>query len=376
VSTSGTAFVDHFPRGPVLEPTRVTSFAEFARVFGPVHSQSNASYAVRQFFLNGGSVAWVVRVELAEDALPGADGTGGDPTAVRAAVVSGLNVLTAPSPGDVNLLCLPVASTLGEQQGELLRAAVIWCEEQGVILLVDPPLGPAGASAAAVTSWCAGEDGPPASNHAAFYWPRLVVPDPTVPGTNREIGPSGSVAGIMARLDSSRGVWKAPAGNEATIRGAELAVVVDESDEAQLSLAGVNALRALPSGDALVWGARTLGGAGTGEWRYLSVRRTALFLEQSLVAGLQGVVFEPNDEPLWSQIRLTVGSFLSDLFRQQAFQGNSPDDACYVRCGRDTMSQDEIDRGVVNVVVGFAPVRPAEFVVLRIRLVAGEPPPD
>jgi phage tail sheath protein FI len=200
------------------------------------------------------------------------------------------------------------------------------------------------------------------------------MPDPLAPGLTRNIEPSGVVAGIMARTDATRGVWKAPAGIDAVVGGVTLAVPVTEADSGALNPLGINAFRSLPVIGNVVWGARTLFGADTraSEWKYVSVRRTALYLEQSLDAGLKWVVFEPNDEPLWSQIRLNVGAFMQDLFRKGAFQGTTPREAYFVRCDKTTTTQPDIDRGVVNILVGFAPLKPAEFVVIQIQQLAGQ----
>jgi phage tail sheath protein FI len=137
---------------------------------------------------------------------------------------------------------------------------------------------------------------------------------------------------------------------------------------------GINALRTLPVIGNVAWGARTLVGADqrASEWKYVPIRRMALYIENSLVDGLNWVVFEPNDEPLWAQIRLNVGSFMQNLFRQGAFQGSTPRDAYLVKCDSTTTTQGDINRGVVNILVGFAPLRPAEFVVIRIQQLAGQ----
>jgi phage tail sheath protein FI len=200
------------------------------------------------------------------------------------------------------------------------------------------------------------------------------MPDPLAPGLMRNIGPSGVVAGIMARTDATRGVWKAPAGIDAAIGGVTLAVPVTEADSGALNPLGINAFRSMPVIGNVVWGARTLVGADTraSEWKYVPVRRTALYLEQSLNAGLKWVVFEPNDEPLWSQVRLNVGAFMQDLFRKGAFAGTTPREAYFVRCDRTTTTQADVDRGVVNILVGFAPLKPAEFVVIQIQQLAGQ----
>jgi len=183
------------------------------------------------------------------------------------------------------------------------------------------------------------------------------------------------VAGVLARTDVQRGVWKAPAGQDATTRGARaLTVQLTDGEQGRLNPLGINCLRTLPLLGSVVWGARTLRGADrlASEWKYVSVRRLALFLEESLFRGLRWVVFEPNDEPLWAQIRLNVGAFLHNLFRQGAFQGTSPREAYFVKCDAETTTQNDRDRGIVNVVVGFAPLKPAEFVILKIQQIAGQ----
>jgi phage tail sheath protein FI len=179
----------------------------------------------------------------------------------------------------------------------------------------------------------------------------------------------------MARTDATRGVWKAPAGLEATLSGVpQLDVALTDGDIGQLNPLGANCLRAVPGAGRVVWGARTMQGADrlASEWKYIPVRRTALFLEESLYRGTQWVVFEPNDEPLWAQIRLNVGTFMNNLFRQGAFQGSEPRSAYQVKCDSETTTQYDIDRGVVNIFVGFAPLKPAEFVIVQIAQLAGQ----
>ena len=176
------------------------------------------------------------------------------------------------------------------------------------------------------------------------------------------------VAGLYARTDARRGVWKAPAGIEATLTGVQaLDYVLSDPENGVLNPLGLNALRSFPVFGSVAWGARTLRGADalTDEWKYVPVRRIALFIEESLYRGTQFVVFEPNDEPLWAQIRLSIGSFMNNLFRQGAFQGKTPQEAYLVRCDSTTTTQADIDLGIVNIIVGFAPLKPAEFVIIQ-----------
>jgi uncharacterized protein len=191
----------------------------------------------------------------------------------------------------------------------------------------------------------------------------------------RDFAPSGAIAGVIARTDLQRGVWKAPAGLEATINGVMgLGVKLTDAENGELNPLGVNCLRTMPAAGTVIWGARTMVGDDrlASQWKYLPVRRLALFIEESLYRGTQWAVFEPNDEPLWSQLRLNLGVFMHDLFRQGAFQGQSPKEAYFVQCDSTTTTQSDIDRGIVNVVVGFAPLKPAEFVVLYIQQIAGQ----
>jgi len=208
------------------------------------------------------------------------------------------------------------------------------------------------------------------SANAALYFPRIRVPDPLKENRLETFAPSGAVAGVIARTDAQRGVWKAPAGQEATLNGVpELSVRLTDGQHGQLNPIGVNCLRTFPIAGRVVWGARTLRGADelADQWAYLPVRRTALFIQESLFRGTQWVVFEPNDEPLWSQIRLNVGAFMNGLFRRGAFQGTTPAQAYFVKCDREANPQEDIDRGIVNIIVGFAPLKPAEFVFISIQ---------
>jgi phage tail sheath protein FI len=214
-----------------------------------------------------------------------------------------------------------------------------------------------------------------ADKNAALFFPRLRQPNPLRDGQLEEFAPSGAVAGVMARTDSERGVWKAPAGLEATLRGVPaLSVALTDAENGELNPLGINCLRTLPAAGRVVWGARTTRGDDrlADEWKYVPVRRTALFIEETLYRALHWVVFEPNDEPLWAQIRLNVGAFMHGLFRQGAFQGTTPRDAYLVKCDRETTIQTDIDQGVVNIVVGFAPLKPAEFVIIRLQQLAGQ----
>ena len=498
VSTSATAFIDSFARGPLDTAVLVTSFADFERQFGGLSATSEGSYAVSQFFLNGGSTAWIVRVagvpavadppvppagpasvqlapagtsltaraaspgtwgnavrvaptatgsattfnllvqeisttagvasvvasesflnlsmvptdpqfapavvnassqlvQLAADgtAMPttvpvdsrgsvangdwkplanGADGAMADATALIGdeATAKGLYALSRIAPAVFNLMCLPRAAALdGGSFTSVVAAAQAFCTAHRAFLLVDPPTAGV-ATEAALVAWINGAN--IRNANAALYVPPLSIPDPLNGFRPRTVGPSGTVAGIYARTDATRGVWKAPAGVDATLNGATPVLNLTDGENGALNPLGVNVLRTFPIYGGVVWGARTLVGADqmASQWKYVPVRRLALYIEESLFQGLRWVVFEPNDEPLWTQIRLNVDDFMNGLFRQGAFQGASAKDAYLVKCDATTTTQGDIDRGIVNILVGFAPLKPAEFVVLKIQQLAGQ----
>jgi phage tail sheath protein FI len=199
--------------------------------------------------------------------------------------------------------------------------------------------------------------------------------DPKLDGQLDTFVPSGMVAGVMARTDAQRGVWKAPAGVDAGVAGIQgLSINLTDLENGTLNPLGINSLRSFPVYGRVVWGARTMRGADqlADEYKYLPVRRLALYIEESLYRGTQWVVFEPNDEPLWAQIRLNVGAFMQNLFRQGAFQGTTPREAYFVKCDKETTTQNDINLGIVNILVGFAPLKPAEFVVIKLQQMAGQ----
>jgi phage tail sheath protein FI len=212
------------------------------------------------------------------------------------------------------------------------------------------------------------------SVNSAFYFPWVNVFDP-VQKVTRPFPPSGFVAGLYAATDASRGVWKAPAGIDASLTGeAGLTVSLTDQQNGTLNIQAINCLRNFRVYGDVVWGARTLRGNNQvgSEWKYVPIRRLALYLEQSLYEGTQWVVFEPNDEPLWSQIRLNVGAFMQGLFLQGAFAGTTPDKAYFVKCDAENNPPPSVAQGIVNILVGFAPLFPAEFVVIQITQLAGQ----
>lgn len=252
--------------------------------------------------------------------------------------------------------------------------ASVFAQQRRAFLLIDPPeawdevadviSGPVGINTLRVGV---------VKDHAAVFWPRIEIP---INGTGvKELDPSGTVAGIMARTDGNRGVWKAPAGLEADLRGITgVDVALSDADNGQLNPQAVNALRVFAAG-IVVWGSRTMDGfdnSGNLDFKFVPVRRFTLFLSESIRRGIQFAVFEPNAEPLWAQLRLAITSFMNNLFRQGAFAGETAREAFFVKVDSETTTQDDINRGVVNVLVGFAPLKPAEFIIVRIQQLAGQ----
>lgn len=481
VATSITAFIGSARRGPSNDPQTLTSLSDFERIFGGLSAKSPMSYAVQQFYLNGGSMAIIVRVHkgavaaklplgqsasaltleavnegawgndlsaivtkldaktfnltvtynpnnlspdismtetylnLSVDAtnpryvpevlatsslvrVSGAvpdtapdsgtytatadSGQDGDDIDDNAIVGPGLQAnkqgLWALSKVDLfNLLYIPPLAFKADGSvtdvgiATTITEALDFCEKRRAFLLVDPPSTWTSVSLAVqgITNDI------PKSSYGTIYFPYILGPDPLSQNRQTDFAPGGTVAGIFARTDAQRGVWKAPAGTEASLLGAsQLALIMNDLENGELNQLGVNCLRSFPVTGRVVWGARTLKGADqlADEYKYIPVRRTALFIEESLYRGLQWVIFEPNDEPLWAQIRLNVGAFMQNLFRQGAFQGQSPSEAYFVKCSKETTTQNDINLGIVNVIVGFAPLKPAEFVMVKIQQMAGQ----
>ena len=467
VATSIALFIGWAGRGPIDGAVRLTSFSDYERQYGGLDTRSLLGYAVQQFYNNGGSDAYVLRIPpgdevaaasaigtlainasspgawahdyrvqltaRADDATrfrvdvlfhPSKDAvvesfqnlsmTPGDPRFVETVInrVSAFITVSAGStatPGDAtvdldattagldgtvrdasdaafrtallarfglgtitdridlfNMVCVPglvESTTIGTLQQH--------CHERRAFLIVDGPENLTVSGAPAALTGLTGAD----ALNSAFFFPWVRSPDPLQQGALRNFPPCGFVAGVFARTDSSRGVWKAPAGSEASITGAAgLATTMSDAENGQLNPRGINCLRALPVYGTVVWGARTLFGDNdrASEWKYVPVRRMALFLEETLYRSTQWVVFEPNDEPLWAQIRLNIGAFMQNLFRQGAFQGKSPREAYFVKCDSSTTTQTDINMGIVNIVVGFAPLKPAEFVVVKLQQIAGD----
>ena len=356
VQTSTAAFIGSGGDGPCDQPIHVHALADFERAFGQVAETDPLRLAVQLFFANGGRDAIVVLA------------SGKDPS--EPAAVRGLRALDSER---FDLLCLPglvgdASPTELTTIAAALEAASRYCAGRGAILLIDPlpdwqsvedvVSGP--SSIGAITASVEG-------GSAVAFFPNLLVATRDGPAM---CAPAGAIAGVIARTDRTRGVWKAPAGLEAAITGTVgLVTAMSTAGASALADVGVNTNRQFPGTGIVPWGARLLSSATRGdpEWQYVNVRRALIFLERSIDEGLGWAIFEPNDEPLWGSVRQSIDCFLLALFRQGAFAGRTPDEAYFVRCGPDTKTHDDIDNGVLNVVVGFAPLRPAEFVTFRIQ---------
>jgi hypothetical protein len=500
VATSIAAFIGWAPQGPVLKATLVQSWSDYQAIYGGLSNpNSYLAYAVNQFFMNGGTQAYIVRLaanantdaatHVATTAMntistlklwaanPGVWGNNIKVTVTPSTIdatkfsllvqmvngsqtttlesYAGLSVVTTDSQyvvtvidsdsnyitfedpannppvppttaptmpsaasallgagtsavdGDVldptastdkftstlaptssttpfkgynlldsveifNLLCVP-----GMTDAPTAEALMTYCNTRRAFYIVDPPQtetpsalagsGPVGNGSTAFSSQYL--------DHAAYYFPWVLAPDPLTGNRPRLFPPSGFVAGIYASTDASRGVWKAPAGIGAALSGVlGLQYALTDGQNGSLNPMAINCLRQFNVYGDVVWGSRTLAGndqAGS-QWKYVPIRRLALFLESSLYYGTQWVVFEPNDETLWGQIRLNVGAFMQGLFQQGAFAGTSPQKAYFVKCDGENNPASSVALGVVNILVGFAPLYPAEFVVIQIQQIAGQ----
>jgi phage tail sheath protein FI len=378
-SASGTAYV-------VVESG--TASGDVLALSGAIATKlgfAAATENVQQYALGGGA--------FAAQALPGAnqqtgsDGTW-DPTkppaqwATTAGIALGLIGDPVAKSGvyallDVdlfNILCIPATINLGDTDvAAVATAATALCQTRRAMYLLDVP-GDVPDTVPKITTWLDNNAGLRSPN-AALYFPRTDIPDPLNQLRLRKVSPSGTIAGLWARTDGTRGVWKAPAGTAATLTGVpQLEYKLTDPENGVLNPLAINCLRTFPIYGPVCWGARTLNGADqmADQWKYIPIRRLALYIEESLYRGTQWVVFEPNDTPLWSQIRLNVGTFMQTLFRQGAFQGSTPTQAYFVLCDATTNPQASINQGIVNIVVGFAPLVPAEFVVISIQQMAGQ----
>jgi phage tail sheath protein FI len=324
---------------------------------------------IQQYALGGGSAGTQIGAdggaaqEGNDGTLPGADEL--------------IAALAAFDPVDlINILCIPDTDQLTDDDAfDVASQATAYAQSRRAFYILDYPNADSTRDEVPeIEGWLDSNANLRSANNAA-YFPRPRIPDSLNENRLRAVPASGTIAGLYARIDGERGVWKAPAGLEAGLRGVRaLELKMTDDQNGVLNPLGINALRTFRTAGTVCWGARTLEGADllASEWKYVPVRRLALFLEESLFRGTQFAVFEPNDEPLWAQIRLNIGAFMQNLFRQGAFQGKTPREAYLVKCDSETTTQNDINLGIVNIVVGFAPLKPAEFVIIKIQQLAGQ----
>jgi phage tail sheath protein FI len=369
VPTSLCAFLGRASIGPLDAPSTISSFVDFQNLYGPLDTAFPMSYAVYDFFNNGGNTAIIVRLSHP---------TPGDPNAPLAVSdylgdqSTHTGIYQLETVALFNILCIPPDTISGDTDPSVYAAAATYCLQRQAMLLVDPP-----------AKWAAefkqGKSISPsdipiptaAASNTAVYFPRVIGVDPATNQPTTRV-PCGAVAGIWAQTDLDVGVFKAPAGITAELRGiSDLELHLTDAQNGLLSAADINCLRLFPTYGIVAWGARTLE-TNDSDWVYISVRRLALYIETSLKAGLQWAVFEPNDETLWAQLRFTVTSFMNSLWQQGALVGSTASSSYQVRCDASTTTAPDIDAGIVNIVILFAPVRPAEFIVLQIAQRAGQ----
>jgi hypothetical protein len=363
-----TAFAGVAASGPIDTPTSIRSFADFARAFGGLAAASTLSYAVLQFFANGGREAIVVRVDPGRRALTDAD--------LAPLVPDGRGLHALAGGPAFDLLCVPPPTRTGHLGPDAIATASQLAEARLAMLVLDAPAswrapGDAATGPDALASLVSGAR----RANVAVYAPRLRLADPLAGNGVADFPPAAAVAGRIARTDLEHGVWTSPAGTEATIAGARGVTAALSSDQiGSLADLGVNVLREVAGHGTVIWGARTLDGAAgsPSDWRFVAVRRLALLLSASIEAGLAWTTFEPNAEPLWVRVRAAVEDLLLRLYVAGAFPARKPDEAYFVRCDRSTTTQADLDAGRLNVLVGFAPLKPAEFVILRFALQAGQ----
>lgn len=345
---------DGFDNDSLLnEPVLVTSWGQFVRNYGR-YEKNQAPHlppAVQGFFANGGSRCFVVRVKAEADDgdYVGTDNGRG--------VMTGLQALKKID--DINIVCVP-----GITAKTVQLAMISHCESmQDRVCILDPEKD---ADMNAIQRQRA--DVVSAKGFAALYYPPIKVPVETMKDDHVElvhalISPSGHVAGIYARSDTERGVHKAP--SNATIQDAlELEVRITQEEQDILNPKGINCIRAFPGRGIRVWGARTT--SLDPLWKYVNVRRFLLYLEESIDKGTRWAVFETNNDTLWARVAARINEFLTRLWRDGALTGTKPEEAFFVKCGRTTMTQEDIDNGRLICLIGVAPMKPAEFVIFRI----------
>jgi hypothetical protein len=366
VATSKTAFIGWAPQGPTSQAQQILSWSEYNAQFGGFDSGSPLSYAVSHFFMNGGQQAYIIRLVSSENSgTPLIPNTTGFETALGEPGTPSTGALGLLDEVDLfNLLCIP-----GETNAPTLSVMEKYCGTRRAFLIAD--------SDPTITDYNRlVSSGPGFSGaNAAFYFPSLSAPDPISQNALKIFPPCGFVAGLYAAIDAAHGVWMAPAGIGTALAGVSgTTVPLDDQQTGVLNAVAVNCIRTFPVHGTVLWGARTVDGNDDlgSQWKYVATRRLALFLEESLVRGLKWVVFEPNGEPLWAQIRMNVGAFLETMYCQGAFQGTAPDQAYFVKCDSETTTSIDQANGIVNIIVGFASLKPAEFVIIQIQQIAGQ----
>jgi phage tail-like protein len=365
VPTSMAAFVGATRAGPVAAPLIVHSFAEFEAQFGALAVEMPLGYAVQQYFVNGGRDALIARIVPSGPTLTDADLS----SPALEAQKRGLWLLDHAE--HFNILCIPPLSRTTDVGRATWDAAVAYAARRRAMVIVDPPAAWTAAPTMSEVTALLGR-----SPNAALYYPRLEAADPLRGNQVASFAPCGAVAGIYARTDASRGVWKAPAGAQANVLGVQgLSGALLDAQLSALNAMGVNGLRALPGGAIVLWGARTLAEDDVADpFKFVPLRRLDLFIESSITRGLQWATFEPNGPSLWERIRTSVEDFLLGLFRQGALQGDKPQAAFFVRCDASTMTQQDIDQGILILVIGVALLKPAEFVIIGIGSRAQDQP--
>jgi hypothetical protein len=376
-ATSTAAFVGRAPSGPVGEPVTIFSWSDYWGLFGGLSADSAISYQVAGFFQNGGRAAVILRLSAGTGSSDGGSlpldeaAYLGDPDEG-----TGIHAL---APADFNILCIPPDIEGGDTPAAVYRAAAALCVARSAMLIIDPPAAwqeryDAGEIGAIGLDGL-GAFGEEEARNCAIYFPRLLVADPLQGGAVRTFPNSGYVAGVWARTDVERGVWKAPAGQEAVIGGITgLAAEIGNEANALLNARGVNCLRVIGFEEPVIWGARTLRGddALGDDYKYVPVRRLRFFLAESLARGIQWAAFRANDETLWSDLREQVTAFLDELWRAGALMGATSREAYFVQCDATTHSAEDMAAGRAKLLVGFAPLKPNEFQTLTIEHQTGQ----
>lgn len=350
VSTSTAAFIGETEKGPLDQARLVTSYSQFETQYGRPLTGYYLALSVQLFFANGGTRLYIARVNNKAKSLS-------DETHYQQA----FDLLNDVE--DMSLIAIPGVGTTS-----MIEFATNYCRKrEDCFFIADLPqttdtVTDAQQAIKAIRN---------KSSYAALYFPWLQLKDAKTHSLV-PVPPSGAVAGVYARIDSTRGVWKAPAGTQATVKNVSgVALPVSDKEQELLNPVGVNVVRDFPTLGIAVWGSGTLTKSDP-EFGYVPVRRTAIYIEESIKQGIQWAVFEPNDTNLWGQLNLLISTFMQGLFRDGAFQGSSAKEAFFVKCDSETTTQNDILNGVVNIQIGFAPLKPAEFVIIRIQQKTGQ----